>query len=78
LRLPLRTVALILPSAVKGCVPAAGSPEHGPDYDTYTTLCGVVQHGRGRPVTWTVDYGGANCNNSNGIIGYQHAEALGS
>jgi len=28
-------------------------------------------------VTWTVDYGGANCNNSNGIIGYQHAEALG-
>jgi hypothetical protein len=29
-------------------------------------------------VTWTVDYGGANCNNSNVIIGSQQAEALGS
>ena len=43
-----------------------------------TRPCGAVQRGEGRPVTWIVDYGGANCNNSNGIIGYQQAEALGS
>jgi hypothetical protein len=75
---PPGTAKLVLPPRREWLLAAIASPVRDPDYGASTTPCGVVQLGGGRPVTWTVDYGGANCNNSNVIIGYQHAEALGS